>query len=59
MDDGIVIIENSGSVYACNRKAREVLDARDDLVGCRAADLIPGSPSNGSWRTRRRWTTPW
>ncbi|MGA2082642.1 MAG: sigma 54-interacting transcriptional regulator [Holophaga sp.] len=44
MDDGIVIIENSGSVYACNRKAREVLDARDDLVGCRAADLIPGIP---------------
>ena len=28
MDDGIVIIENNGMVYACNRKAREVLDAR-------------------------------
>jgi transcriptional regulator with PAS, ATPase and Fis domain len=44
MDDGIIIIENNGLVYACNRKAREVLDAQGDLVGCRAAELIPGIP---------------
>jgi len=44
MDDGIIIIENNGVVYACNRKAREVLDSPGDLVGCRAADLIPGIP---------------
>jgi PAS domain-containing protein len=44
MDDGIIIIENNGVVYACNRKAREVLDAQDDLVGRKAADLIPGIP---------------
>ena len=44
MDDGIIIIENTGVVYACNRKAREVLDSRGDLVGSRAEDLIPGIP---------------
>jgi transcriptional regulator with PAS, ATPase and Fis domain len=44
MDDGIIIIEQDGSVSACNRKAREVLGAQADLVGSRAADLIPGIP---------------
>jgi len=44
MDDGIIIIENNGVVYACNRKAREVLDVQGELVGCMAADLIPGIP---------------
>jgi transcriptional regulator with PAS, ATPase and Fis domain len=44
MDDGILIVEGSGMVYACNRKAREALDAQEDLVGCRAADLVPGIP---------------
>jgi transcriptional regulator with PAS, ATPase and Fis domain len=44
MDDGIIIIENNGKVYACNRKAGDVLDAQGDLVGREAADLIPGIP---------------
>jgi len=44
MDDGIVIIENNGCVYACNRKAREVLGGHGDLVGRRAAELVPGIP---------------
>ncbi|MDR3669362.1 MAG: sigma 54-interacting transcriptional regulator [Holophaga sp.] len=44
MDDGIIIIENNGMVYACNRKAREVLDRPGDLVDCKASDLIPGIP---------------
>ncbi len=44
MDEGIVIIETNGMVCACNRKAREVLNAQGDLVGCRAEDLIPGIP---------------
>jgi transcriptional regulator with PAS, ATPase and Fis domain len=43
MDDGIVIIEGNGMVYACNRKAREVLD-QGELVGSRIADLVPGIP---------------
>jgi transcriptional regulator with PAS, ATPase and Fis domain len=43
MDDGIIIIEGNGVVYACNRKAREVLD-EGDLVGSRIADLVPGIP---------------
>jgi len=44
MDDGIVILERSGAVYACNTKAREVLDLDRELVGCQAAELIPGIP---------------
>jgi transcriptional regulator with PAS, ATPase and Fis domain len=44
MDDGIVILEQSGAVYACNTKAREVLDLGSELVGCQASDLIPGIP---------------
>ena len=44
MDDGIIILERSGAVYACNTKAREVLDLDRELVGCQAAELIPGIP---------------
>ena len=42
MDDGIVIIENSGRVLSCNSKAREVLGNPGEIVGRCVADLIPG-----------------
>jgi transcriptional regulator with PAS, ATPase and Fis domain len=42
MDDGIVIIENSGRVLSCNSKAREVLGNPGEIVGSCVADLIPG-----------------
>jgi transcriptional regulator with PAS, ATPase and Fis domain len=44
LDDGIVIIENTGIVYAGNRKAHEVLGTEVDFGGVRAEDLIPGIP---------------
>jgi len=44
LDDGIVIIENTGLVYAGNRKAHEVLGNEADFSGLRAVDLIPGIP---------------
>lgn len=44
LDDGIVIIENTGLVYAGNRKAHEVLGTEVDFGGVRAVDLLPGIP---------------
>ena len=44
LDDGILIIESTGIVYAGNRKAREVLGLDKDFAGLRAVDLIPGIP---------------
>lgn len=44
LDDGILIIENTGLVCSCNRKAHEVLGTERDPVGLRAVDLIPGIP---------------
>ena len=41
LDDGILIIDSMGMVYAGNQKAREVLHAHFDLAGHRAVDLIP------------------
>ena len=46
LDEGIVIIENTGVVYAGNRKAYEVLGTDVDFVGVHAAKLIPGIPFN-------------
>jgi len=46
LDDGIVIIENTGIVSAANRKAHKVLGTEVDLLGVRAVDLIPGIPFN-------------
>ncbi len=46
LDDGILIIENTGIIYAGNRKAHEVLGTEVDFVGVRAVDLIPGIPFN-------------
>ena len=44
LDDGIVIIENTGLVTSGNRKAHEVLGTELDFAGIRAVDLIPGIP---------------
>ena len=44
LDDGILIIENTGIVYAGNRKAHEVMGVNTDFVGLRAVDLIPDIP---------------
>jgi sigma-54 dependent transcriptional regulator, acetoin dehydrogenase operon transcriptional activator AcoR len=46
LDDGIVIIENTGIVTSGNRKAHEVLGTELDFAGIRAVDLIPGIPFN-------------
>ncbi|HPS66652.1 MAG TPA: sigma 54-interacting transcriptional regulator [Holophaga sp.] len=44
LDDGILIIENTGLVHACNLKAREVLRREVEFTGIPAAELIPGIP---------------
>jgi len=51
LDDGIVIVEKSGIVYAGNRKAYEVLGLSQESAGFPAAELIPGIPFDKVLRT--------
>jgi transcriptional regulator with PAS, ATPase and Fis domain len=44
LEDGIVVVDDGGTVYAGNAKALEVLGERGSLVGKRIAELIPGVP---------------
>jgi transcriptional regulator with PAS, ATPase and Fis domain len=42
LEDGIIVIDAGGTVYAGNAKALEVLGERGSLVGKRIGDLVPG-----------------
>ena len=45
MEDGLIVADDAGIVYASNHKALEVLDERGSLVGKRLSDLLSGVPS--------------
>lgn len=44
MEDGIIVVDLGGVVYAGNTKALEILGERGSLVGKKIRDLIPGIP---------------
>lgn len=44
MEDGIIVVDSAGVVYAGNAKALEILGERGSLVGKKIKDLIPGIP---------------
>jgi len=44
MEDGIIVVDLGGVVYAGNTRALEILGERGSLVGKKIRDLIPGIP---------------
>jgi len=44
LEDGVVVVDDGGTVYAGNAKALEVLGERGSLVGKSIGELVPGIP---------------
>ncbi|MBL8966942.1 MAG: sigma 54-interacting transcriptional regulator [Spirochaetaceae bacterium] len=44
LEDGVVVVDDAGTVYAGNAKALEVLGERGSLVGKSIGELVPGIP---------------
>jgi sigma-54 dependent transcriptional regulator, acetoin dehydrogenase operon transcriptional activator AcoR len=44
MDDGIIVIEDSGIVHACNKKAQGILEEPRSVAGRPAAEVLPQIP---------------